>query len=649
MRLSQVTITRFRCIEQVTLDLDDYTVVVGRNGSGKSTLLEAIEFFFSVKYSPTVQDFFNHDATRELSVAITIVDLAEDESHELSKYIRDGRLVIEKVCRRSERDDTFETSYHGTRFQCPDFDHVRALAGRLFLRAYKALQDSSHPDLQRAASEAQGRAQLEAWEEQHQDQCAIERDDGRFFGYSAVGIGKLKKCVTFVRVPARMTERDYDEGREGNTLRALVDTLVRQRGGASTALDDLKARVERDYDALLQDDAFDLSAVSSALSMGVAEFVPDASVDVRWAACGIRLQEPSAVVQLTEGGLTTPPRYKGHGLLRAYELSVLALLSESVIDQMGEDASRVLLIAVEEPELYQHPTQVRRIAERLKRLGGSSVAGSRVQVVCTSHSPLFVSIEDCEQLRLVRRTVQGRLQGAATIRRPTFEGMAQRMREAGFGGEEITGERLASRMHHLFQPNISEAVFADFVIIVEGQEDQAFVRAVFASQNLESKLSDRGIFIAAVGGKNNIDKLVVLLHELGIPHYVLFDTDSHKQDPDREDELNGRIVSLCTGGADAAVPRETSCRASWATFDPTLSDWVSREVGADRWRTTESEVAGALGWASPAAGRKNPTFVRACLSRLAGNGGVPAGAIELMAAIGAAAGLGGNRVQEEEG
>jgi predicted ATP-dependent endonuclease of OLD family len=49
---------------------------------------------------------------------------------------------------------------------------------------------------------------------------------------------------------------------------------------------------------------------------------------------------------------------------------------------------RTLMLAVEEPELYQHPLQARALAATLERLAGTE--GPRaIQVACSTHSRYF--------------------------------------------------------------------------------------------------------------------------------------------------------------------------------------------------------------------------------------------------------------------
>jgi predicted ATP-dependent endonuclease of OLD family len=46
VKLRQATIHGFRCFDDVRLDLDDLTILLGSNSAGKSSLLRGLQFFF---------------------------------------------------------------------------------------------------------------------------------------------------------------------------------------------------------------------------------------------------------------------------------------------------------------------------------------------------------------------------------------------------------------------------------------------------------------------------------------------------------------------------------------------------------------------------------------------------------------------------
>ncbi|BBO19063.1 conserved hypothetical protein [Candidatus Brocadia pituitae] len=59
MIIESIYIENFRCIKKTQLNCDELTVIIGRNGSGKSSFLKAIDIFYDVNASITVEDLFN--------------------------------------------------------------------------------------------------------------------------------------------------------------------------------------------------------------------------------------------------------------------------------------------------------------------------------------------------------------------------------------------------------------------------------------------------------------------------------------------------------------------------------------------------------------------------------------------------------------
>src|SRR3569832_1908381 len=105
------------------------------------------------------------------------------------------------------------------------------------------------------------------------------------------------------------------------------------------------------------------------------------------------LQQPVAGIKTGEGDFLASLTRMGHGLQRSY---LLALLQELAASDAPD--APTLLLGCEEPELYQHQPQARHLAEVFENL-----ATGNNQILVTTHSPLFVSGDGFEIVRLVRR------------------------------------------------------------------------------------------------------------------------------------------------------------------------------------------------------------------------------------------------------
>ena len=89
-----------------------------------------------------------------------------------------------------------------------------------------------------------------------------------------------------------------------------------------------------------------------------------------------------------------------------------------------------LVLAIEEPELYQHPSRQRHLASVLLNLAIGVIPGvaESTQVVYATHSPLFVGLDRFDQIRVLRKVPQGEDKPKATrINRTDMKAVAEEL------------------------------------------------------------------------------------------------------------------------------------------------------------------------------------------------------------------------------
>lgn len=115
---------------------------------------------------------------------------------------------------------------------------------------------------------------------------------------------------------------------------------------------------------------------------------------------------------------------------------------------------------------------------------------------------------------------------------------------------------------------------------------------------MKKNWSRLGIVIVPAGGKNNIDRPVVIFQGLSIPTYFIFDADSHligkgEKEKDARNR-NHRYLRL------ASVPIEdfpdTQVHKTWAVFKDTLEGILKKELGDKTFLFIQKEVASELGY-----------------------------------------------------
>jgi len=78
-------------------------------------------------------------------------------------------------------------------------------------------------------------------------------------------------------------------------------------------------------------------------------------------------------------------------------------LSQSLGDVLTE-GDKTLILGIEEPELYQHPTRLRHIARNLYASSTMANQNSRLQLILVTHSPYFITVEALDTLRRFRKS-----------------------------------------------------------------------------------------------------------------------------------------------------------------------------------------------------------------------------------------------------
>lgn len=91
MKLTEITIERFKRIERVSFDLADVNILIGANNSGKSTIIQAVHFAFTLFLSLTINNKW--PAQNKKSTTISPVELIYIPSEDPYTLGIGGRLL----------------------------------------------------------------------------------------------------------------------------------------------------------------------------------------------------------------------------------------------------------------------------------------------------------------------------------------------------------------------------------------------------------------------------------------------------------------------------------------------------------------------------------------------------------------------------
>jgi hypothetical protein len=422
----------------------------------------------------------------------------------------------------------------------------------------------------------------------------------------------LKPYVRPVFVRAVWDASDQAVEGRASPFGELVELLV------DSKLSSLKAEIlklgdqaESDYRSLVDGHGDEpLQEASVFLSEHISRYVTNAEVSLDWDIQAPSFSLPKVRARIKEQGFIADIGRQGHGVQRAYLLAVLQGLHEQLQAVPREDRDEAsLLLVVEEPELYQHPVQGRLLAKTLQALPGEGgTAGT--QVLYATHSPLFVSLENIESVRLFR--LDRAEVPTARVASVNLEAAAQRMWEAsGSPRSPYTADTLKARLRLLLDSPVAEGFFARAVVLVEGAEDSAIVRAACLHSSLD--LDQEGIAVLHVDGKWNLDRPLVVFGQLGIPIFVMFDGDASKSGEDSNTSCNRRLLSLL-GEEESGTP-ETQVNDAFACFEENLTGTIQEEIGSDKWSDAIGEARAHFGFVGDG-GEKNPIVLARVFEQL---------------------------------
>jgi putative ATP-dependent endonuclease of the OLD family len=591
--------------------------MVGPNGVGKSTFLRALELFYEQSPRVSIDDFFAADTSSELSIAITFRHLMPGAQSLFESYVHDNELIVERAITLVSGRPI--SRYHGAILRNPAFQAVRVGLevkdrGKTARAAYDDLRTSpQYQSLPGWTVLGDVPGALAAWEDANPTSCVRERDDGQFFGFSDTSPGFLGRFTRLLFIPAvREAAVDASESR-GSVLSALMNLVVRSALTNKAAYMRLQRRSQVLYERLMNPaNLTELQSLGDSLSATLQTYVPDAGVALAWRPLEpLELPVPTADIKLIEGDYETAVDRTGHGLQRAFILTMLQELSniQSTPDEAVQGVPNTeppgLVLAIEEPELYQHPSRQRHLAKTLARLTNESVAGvAHTQVICATHSPLFVGIERVDELRLLRRDALSEgLPKATRVISTSMDRLAEIIwRADGEPHPRYTANTLLPRMKAIMTPWLNEGFFADVVVLVEGEDDRAALLGT--ASVLAVDFDAMGFVVLPCGGKTCLDRPFAIFSDLAIPTYIIWDGD--KSDNTAKVSDNHRLLRL-VGRAPIDWPAEVA--SNFACFETNLESTMRAEIGPDVYESTLQECQRDFAIPKRSHALKNPAVI----------------------------------------
>lgn len=591
MKIQSVRIRNFRALKDVTIPFDSVTTFIGPNGAGKSTVLRALDWFFNGKPGSLTEKDCSFGAINEdIEVQVTFADLTVKDREALGKYAPEGATTFTAWKRRSS-DGTDILSANAKGF--PDFNVIKAASGVAEKKALYANLKISRPELELPTANT-GTAIEQAmtiWEASHTDllEDALESLQTNFFGFNSDG--KMSGLFDFVLVTADL--RASEESLDGKS--SIIGRILERSVDRAAADEEIAKIVEasRAQQQKVYEEKFkgQLEAITSQLNEVVASYSPGRSVTVSPAEVELKAPKTTFEVAVLDGTTETAVDRQGHGFQRTILISALQLLAQSGT----ASAEGVICLAIEEPELFQHPIQAQAFAKVLRSLVEDP--DKCIQVTYATHSPYFLEARHFDQVRRLTRSSGDT--PTVTIHFATVDDVKARLHQI------VNADVVERQLDGVVSDQLAVALFANRAFLVEGTTESSVFHGIGDKISLGA-LEATGISIVPVGGKTSIPLVHAILSAIGIPVYALFDADrgcearakaKGKQQNKIDEELaknakENRTILKYFGIAEEDFPGAT-VSATVAIFEDHLESFLI--ANWPEWLTACNELEAATG------------------------------------------------------
>lgn len=517
MKIGTVEIENYKSIKKLTINLDDFSVFVGKNGAGKSAIIRAIDWAINGG-ELSHDDIFStgsEQVSGSVKIKIHFCDLTDKEKDKFRKYAVSGNLVIER-----EWDIQQEKSILRGRLPLvSSFENVLnestiSAKRKAYTELINNADYSNLPSLPSNCKKEEIQDAFDNWIQDNIDNPEVkwvfQESDPKFFGFA--GNHQLASGINYVFLPAAQDlGTEFDSLNKQSVLNKIVSDFSKKSVEKS-----IESWMAKNHDALTELEEEVKESTSNFLKIRgkriqqvLSSYLPNAEFNIHSELQNWKPKTEAIFTPTIKTGITERPVIsEGHGVQRATLLALLQAIGEFdrpseiegvQIEKPNGDASPLILI-IEEPELYQHPTQVKALARALENLASEGYA----QVIVVSHSPNFVRPD---ALSGVKRVFMQ--QGQTSV--------------LGFDNKLLTDEKIEKNLIKWLRPKIADAFFANAVLVVEGDTEQF----VFENMVVDDRtLDDFAVHVIDAGGAKGITSIMKIMNSIGIPVFAVRDGDT---------------------------------------------------------------------------------------------------------------------------
>lgn len=573
VKIKKVKIKNYRALRDLEICFDDITTFIGPNGAGKSSIMYALDWFFN-SYGKT-SNLCNEDCHcnngEEISVEVTFNDLTEHDKEVLGKYVTslENELSIIKT-RNSKGEERLSANSVGYK----PFTEIKELtAAREIKEKFNQLivMDTNLSGIDRAVSKPDVEVKMREFENSHRD--LLEKVPSHlstdFFGFNGQGVMRNNFNFIFISADLRATEEANDENRSSIISKIIESTINRQE--AEVKINELYNSISSEQRKVYEEVYGDIvTGISRDMNLLISQYTLNKKVEISPKIP--ELLPPKArfdigVLDSTDDPNKNSVNRQGHGFQRTLIISALQYLANH---GRGDGNDATICLAIEEPELYQHPIQVRVFNSSLRKIVTDNP--NKTQVMFATHSSLFIETKEVNKIRKIRclNSAIG-----SEVKWFSLDDLYKNL------SKYVKKEIINKQIKNILGNELSEAVFSDKVILLEGSTDYACIKGIVDSLLGIDYFERFGVNYVICGSKTNIVLYAQILRFLGIQTYTIFDGDKSVNQATASNmknnaNQNGNISEFLTG--DRIESPTTKVCESYTVYEENLEDELKKII-----------------------------------------------------------------------
>jgi predicted ATP-dependent endonuclease of OLD family len=152
---------------------------------------------------------------------------------------------------------------------------------------------------------------------------------------------------------------------------------------------------------------------------------------------------------------------------------------------------------------------------------------------------------------------------------------------------------LMAKVEQIMQPSQRELFFTPLVVLVEGTEDIAFISTHLQLTGRWTRFRELGCHFVVAGGKSPMSRPLAIAAELGIPTFVVFDSDANLTKADERKKNakdNSCILRLCGLSTFDPLPTDNLCGDNVVMWKSNTTNVVREEFADGTWDACEREA-----------------------------------------------------------